>query len=298
MKLSVIIPTYNRSGALKRLIESLNAQTAENFEIVIVNDGSTDDTASYLSRLTPSKKYILKVHHLQNSGRAAARNFGARRATGDLLIFFDDDVRPCPTDLETRLNFHNSNDGILYGPYYYDLTNQTDPFVFFRSRLESRWYKDQVGLTLKSDCSINGGCFSIKANEFWEVNGFDEKLKDKEDFKIAFDYQYKKNGRIYLYDAVGVYHDDFKNYKQYIKRVNESKKEALLMLHLYPEINMRYRRRYVLPDCGLLKKVIFRIFGLPLFDFIPSSQFIGLLPQRIQDRLYAFFLTARTSIFD
>ncbi|MBN2654296.1 MAG: glycosyltransferase family 2 protein [Nitrospirae bacterium] len=89
MKVSVIIPTYNRGHILERAIESVMAQTYANWELIIVDDGSTDNTEE-LTRtyLSESRVYFFRQ---ENTGVAAARNTGIAHATGDLIAFLDSD---------------------------------------------------------------------------------------------------------------------------------------------------------------------------------------------------------------
>ena len=86
---SVIVPVYNRRDEVRDLLASLAAQTMKDFEVIIVEDGSTDPCGDivdeYSHRLTAS--YYFK----QNEGRSIARNYGIERATGEYFIFFDSD---------------------------------------------------------------------------------------------------------------------------------------------------------------------------------------------------------------
>ena len=88
-KFSIIIPVYNRPQEVQELLESLTHQTTGDFEVIIVEDGSSvrceEITRSFADKLTIS--YIEK----ENGGPAAARNFGATKANGEWLIFFDSD---------------------------------------------------------------------------------------------------------------------------------------------------------------------------------------------------------------
>jgi poly-beta-1,6-N-acetyl-D-glucosamine synthase len=91
MKISVIIPTYNEIGVLEKCIESLGFQTEDNFEIIVVNDGSTDKTNEILRNLQltiPGFKFYEQEH----KGAGEARNFGAKHANGDILVFVDADM--------------------------------------------------------------------------------------------------------------------------------------------------------------------------------------------------------------
>ena len=86
---SVIIPTYNRNNTLKRAVKSVLKQTHKDFELIIVDDGSTDETKDYLSELKikfSTKKLI--VISQNNKGVSAARNEGIKQSTGQWISFF------------------------------------------------------------------------------------------------------------------------------------------------------------------------------------------------------------------
>ena len=100
--LSVIIPTYNRSQSTKNLIYSLLNQINDNFEIIIVDDGSTDTTLKDLNEFK-SKKNI-SLYSIKNSERGAARNYGAKKSQGQYLNFFDSDDIALNIHIETAIN--------------------------------------------------------------------------------------------------------------------------------------------------------------------------------------------------
>ncbi len=87
-RFSVIVPVYNRIGEVEDLMESLEAQTSKDFEVVIVEDGSTERCEEAVRRHPGVRsKYFYK----ENEGRSIARNYGMERAEGDFFIFFDSD---------------------------------------------------------------------------------------------------------------------------------------------------------------------------------------------------------------
>jgi len=91
MKLSVVIPTYNEKIELEECIESLGAQTYPDFEIIVVDDGSTDGTSTILKNLKislPNFTYYDEKH----GGAGMARNLGAKHAKGHILVFVDADM--------------------------------------------------------------------------------------------------------------------------------------------------------------------------------------------------------------
>lgn len=86
-KVSVIIPTYNRAATVLGAVQSALDQTYPSIEVIVVDDGSTDDTAERLSTFLPR----IKLLRQKNAGPSAARNHGARHASGEILAFLDSD---------------------------------------------------------------------------------------------------------------------------------------------------------------------------------------------------------------
>jgi glycosyltransferase involved in cell wall biosynthesis len=95
-RVSVVIPTYNRAGLVVRALESALAQSLPGAEVIVVDDGSTDDTPAQIGALGTSVRYVRQ----QNQGCARARNVGAAMATGEWIAFLDSDDVWTPTHLE------------------------------------------------------------------------------------------------------------------------------------------------------------------------------------------------------
>jgi glycosyltransferase involved in cell wall biosynthesis len=100
MRLSVIIPVFNRADLLVATLESIVSQTRPADEIIVVDDGSTDDVTAAVSHFGKSVTMIRQ----QNAGPAAARNHGFRLATGDMIQFFDSDDLMSRNKLEVQLS--------------------------------------------------------------------------------------------------------------------------------------------------------------------------------------------------
>lgn len=94
--LSVIIPAYNCSNTIKQIVASIINQPFAKFEIIIVNDKSTDNTAKVIAELAEQDKRIVAVNQPVNGGAAVARNTGIRQARGRYIMFLDadDDIKP------------------------------------------------------------------------------------------------------------------------------------------------------------------------------------------------------------
>src|SRR5688572_11024491 len=96
---SVVIPTHNRAHAVCESVNSVFQQTFDDFEIIVVDDGSTDPTLERLAELQATGKSFRVVRHERNRGAQAARNSGARAAQGKWLTFLDSDDKLLPESL-------------------------------------------------------------------------------------------------------------------------------------------------------------------------------------------------------
>jgi glycosyltransferase involved in cell wall biosynthesis len=112
-KISVITPCYNHGKFINEMIESVSAQTFEDYEIIIVNDGSTDNTADILNYIDNEK---IKVIHTENHGPAIARNTAIRYARASVIMNLDADDKIAPDLLEKAYEVFEkiSNAGIVY----------------------------------------------------------------------------------------------------------------------------------------------------------------------------------------
>ena len=97
VKFSIIVPVYNRRDEVASLLESLAAQTARNFEVIIVDDGSTDPCGP---ECEPYQEFV-RYYWKDNEGRSPARNYGMERARGGYFVFFDSDCVIPPSYFET-----------------------------------------------------------------------------------------------------------------------------------------------------------------------------------------------------
>lgn len=160
MKISVIIPTYNHGKYLEEAINSVLLQTYSTIEIIVVNDGSTDNTADIL------KPYLSRIHYFQqeNKGISAARNAGIQQATGDYLAFLDADNKWCADKLERQFQ-----------------VMQQDPSVDMTFGHVQQYYCQHISMDakMKLQCpeeiipGINASTMLIKSASFHKIGYFD-----------------------------------------------------------------------------------------------------------------------------
>ena len=115
---SIVIPTYNRAGSVEQTLAGCFAQSFANFEIVVVDDGSSDDTLAVLAKITDPRLVVVAQ---ENAGPAAARNHGMRKARGEYIAFLDSDDVWYPDFLQQAEDaYASSPHQLLYGQIIVD----------------------------------------------------------------------------------------------------------------------------------------------------------------------------------
>ena len=177
MKISVIIPTYNRKHTLQRAIDSVLAQTFKPFEIIIVDDGSKDGTKEWLLQNYPSVQYI----HQPNNGVSSARNKGIQISQGSWIALLDSDDEWMPEKLEYQSRFIEVNRDSSFCH-----TNE----IWIRNGVrvnQMKKHKKYGGDIFKhclDICRISPSSSIIKKDVFEEVGAFDESLTVCEDYDL------------------------------------------------------------------------------------------------------------------
>lgn len=116
-KISIIIPTYQHAKELAKCLESILAQTFHDFEVIVVDDGSTDNTDEILEKYASNfRSQVLgfKIINQENQGSNPARNRGAQEAKGEYLLFCDADITTEPSMLEKMANALQANSDKSY----------------------------------------------------------------------------------------------------------------------------------------------------------------------------------------
>ena len=175
---SVIIPAYNRKYFLKIAVESVLSQSFQDFELIIVDDGSTDSTKTLIKEYL---NFSRKIHYLyqENKGPASARNKGIKKAKGEFICFLDSDDRYRINKLEIT----------------YEFIKKFPQFKIFHT--EEIWYRKGVLLSQKKIhkkpegfvfkealrlCCISISTCAIHKSIFSEIGLFDEKMPVCEDY--------------------------------------------------------------------------------------------------------------------
>ncbi len=175
--ISIIIPTYNRAQLLKRAIESLLKQTYQGFEIIVVDDASTDSTAEVVTGFDDGR--IRYLRHSRNQGPSAARNTGIKVAKGEYIAFLDDDDEYKESKIEKQLKkfyFASEDTGIIYC----GIVNIKDGKIMYAYNPKDRFVnKNTCLLPHPIGWQLITGL--IRRECFEKVGLFDETLVQRED---------------------------------------------------------------------------------------------------------------------
>lgn len=240
---SVIIPTYNRAHLLPRAIESVLNQTYQVFEVIIIDDGSTDKTREVVkSFTTPNIKYI---KFEKNKGAAAARNIGINVARGEFIAFQDSDNEWCREKLTKQVELFKdtpSRLGVIYSGIWRIKNNKKNYVPSDKiSKTEGNIYEMiLMGNFIDLSAAI------VKKECFSEVGLFDESLPCLQDWELwiriskRYDFKYLKEPLVNAYytsDSISINYGKLIVAVEYIlnKHFDEFKKykRALVKRYIY-----------------------------------------------------------------
>jgi glycosyltransferase involved in cell wall biosynthesis len=176
---SVIIPCYNQSHFVGEAIESILNQTYPHHEIIVIDDGSKDN-----SSLVASKYSQVRCIKQKNQGRCAARNRGVKESKGRFLVFLDADDRLLPNALEAGIRCFKDKPecGLVYGSYYH-MTEDGNPIpTEYPTHVERDHYRE----LLRTNYIGMHAAVMYRRDVFESIGGFNNSLVGAEDYDLYF----------------------------------------------------------------------------------------------------------------
>lgn len=272
--ISIIVPTYNAEKTVGKCIESLFVLEYSNYEIIIVDDDSTDKTKEILAEY----KNRIRVIEERHSGPSRCRNTAVLEAKGEFIAFTDSDCVVDRNWLKELMKGFVDSDVVSVGGSQYSPADETEfgkrvqAFFeltgFLSGYIKGKNHNQIVEVVHNPSCNV-----MYRKKVFLEIGGFDEKLWPSED--VDLDYRLKKGGFIFMYNPKAiVYHYRPENLRQLSK-----------MMYRYGIMQGILTKRY-----GLFRKIQFiPIFFLILFLlFIVNKAVFWLIP------FYYLFLLYKT----
>lgn len=216
--LSIIIPSFNSAQILPRLLKSITRERVKDLEVIVVDDCSTDK-ARLRVKLVGTKFSYYRLP--KNHGPAYARNFGAKKARGEVLLFLDSDVVVLPGTISEVIKIFQENKYRVAATGVWDKKQESQKFFpkFKALRDWSYWINEK-----KADSYyylFSTRIAAIRRDVFLDLGGFNEKFSGADVEDIEFTYRLARKYRIDFDQKMRVYHE-FEDFwpiaKKYFKR--------------------------------------------------------------------------------
>jgi glycosyltransferase involved in cell wall biosynthesis len=286
--ISVIISTYNGAEKLPVLLEALIEQTISDFEVVVMVDGSTDSTLEVLQQYKDRFKSF-RFRSQENSGRSRVRNRGVKEASGNLLIFFDDDMKPYPDAIERYANMYDGQEKLVAGNQIEFVEPGKTDIQNYKAVRAQGWvakYTQPVMQLNVHNLFFTAATCSMTRSVFDKLGGFDERLTDAEDYNLARR-ALDKNIPVYFDRHNKSVHRDFITARSYVLRLREYQLAQERLLELYPQ-----HKRFGPQRSVAYKRLVYRLFAFPFWIKRIDQHSLLFLPERLRYKLYDIIIQA------
>lgn len=234
---SVIVPTFNRAGMLDKAVQSVLAQNFKNFELIVVDDGSNDMTREIMDGYRGQTRYFFK----ENGGVASARNYGLKKASGELIAWLDDDDFFFPDKLGKQVEYFKKNPwaGLVYtGHMTVDSISSPERKSFyvpphFRDCCSNRE-------ALLNSCFFANSTVMMKKECFKHTGFYDEGLRHTEDYEMWL--------RVAAFYRFGCVPEVMAGYRWHGRQLSMMSDRKIL-----PELRKKAQELYRLHSCGEVK---------------------------------------------
>jgi len=263
---SIIVPTYQRKDMVCEAVSALCRLSYDGpIEIIVVIDGSVDGTAAALARLDCS--FPLRVIEQENRGQAAARNRGAAEATGDILLFLDDDMICEPDLVQQHARYHQAGADAVTGEILIHRSSEQSLVTEALARAAS--WKRRAPL---SAFDVYSGNLSIRNQVFRSVGGFDEAFTARgyggEDLDLGLrlfgscDYQHNEEAVAWQKSLVGP--------TEHMKRARRLAASDLRLIAKHPQITAELLLHRGAPASGQTPLAL-RLSRVPLLPTVAAA---------------------------
>lgn len=207
MKASVVICTYGRPEQAKKLLTELNGQRYKDFEALVICQGDKKDLEEIENSIKTS--YPIKFYYEANPNLPHARNVGIKQASGEIIVFLDDDVRPSDSLIEAHLaNYADPTIGIVGGRILGDKhveENVPDSKIGTVRRFDGFAYTGFHKDVRREVMYVKAGNMSVRKDVALEAGGFDERFEGSAEYEeIGFCLRVLKRGYKNIFDPTAV----------------------------------------------------------------------------------------------
>lgn len=287
LTVSVIVPTYNGAGKISSLLGALSLQSTMPAQVIVSIDGSTDNTRALVEPYRIIFPGLILLENA-NQGRARARNCAVPHATGDLLVFYDDDMEPAPDSLARHIQFHTQHKGLLSGnavefqsPEKADVQNYKAHMTKFWA---SRFTEGIQQLDERNLFFTSANC-SMRKTDFFQLRGFSDLLSDAEDYELALR-ALRAGYSVYFDMANQAIHHDNITCNSYIQRIRQYEVAHKQLYMLYPDLHRSLTSR------SGFRRVVYKLFAFPRLVTLVDREWFRWLPRFLRYKVYGVIIHA------
>ena len=290
-KISIIVPTYNRDSFLERTILSVQNQTINDWELLIIDDGSTDKTREIVENFIKKDKRIKYFYQENSGGPASPKNIGLANATGKYVAFLDSDDEWFPQKLEKQIKIFESSNNKELGIvtcFLYIKEDKTEKVI---SKCNTFYRGNVTEKLVKSNFPITSSCIMTKLSILKEAGNFDNEFKVSDDWDMwlriselgyQFDFVPEYLLNYFVHDKNIYYRNsNFNGEKEFIifcsKHIDLFLKYNSMMLGYYYFLtkNSKLSRKYFMrmmidKDSNIRQRV--KSFGCLVVSFFPKLE--------------------------
>ena len=215
-KISIILPVYNSEETIRETINSVLDQTYKNIELIVVNDGSTDESEKICKQIEINNKDVMKFFSIKNSGVSNARNFGIEKSTGEYITFIDSDDKYDKNYIKYMLNELINNDGDIITCGYKTFGRSENTFRVTSTQIYNNENAQYIGKLQENQLFNQIWHKLYKTNIIKETNiKFDGEIDLGEDYIFNLKYMKYVQKAIAIADVLYFYRvkDNGLNYK-------------------------------------------------------------------------------------
>lgn len=278
IKVSVIIPIYNVKNYIEKQIKSILAQTMSEWELILVDDGSTDGVEEILEKYVCSDSRIKAVYHEENQGAGTARATGLEYALGECVCFYDADDWVEPETLEEVYNLMKQNDAqVVCYPRYEEYSNRTKLALF-----KAKGIQKYTGIEALQEMHRRKNIRTSSWNKMYKRDVLSKDMFAKEKL-VGEDYQ----TMIALFEKVSLVVQTDKPYYHYYFRMgsalntgysdfykngfNSYKKYEAYMLEKYPQFAKDIKRYHLIEQMA----IVVAMFKNDVYDDVVRREITG-----------------------
>lgn len=294
---SIIIPTFNYAGYIRETVESALAQTYEQIEVIVIDDGSTDNTREVISDLIESNR--LKYFYQDNRGLSSARNTGIRISEGKYISFLDSDDLISPKKVEVQLASleDDCNYGVAFSDFRYFAYSDKSSLIPHRIRFSG---DPTLRMILCGELMpIHSALFRRDILE--KTDWFDESLESCEDYDFWIRLKVRNINFIYIDEVMALYrlHGNqmsghrIRHYQSFLKVLNRyeqydpvgarlsfAKFGRLIGNQFIYQNQMKEGRRYLRKYMFYNKKKVWRALLMLVMSYMFSGKIIKAMTDR------------------